>query len=109
MFSFTLEQLVDEVRKLAKENPDNNYNNGYQKAQCFYNKGECSNGTIGCLFGQAMKRLGVSDDQLNGFGSKPIRDILRENRVKHNENLFSWCEDVQMSQDDGLPWGKCVE
>lgn len=105
MFNFTLQKLIETVRELAKENP----NNAYIRSVCYYNKGECTNGTVGCIFGQAMRKLGVSEDELNKFGCKPISDIFRQNHIGYDPLFFTWCEMVQQSQDSGKEWGQCVK
>ena len=52
-----IDSLYDAVNKLIEENPDNLYN-GTIEDSCSYVAGKCSNGSIGCLIGQALDRIG---------------------------------------------------
>lgn len=108
----TIGQVIGEVRRLAKEAPDNKYErvdgvdidgNVYNKA-CFYDKGDCSDGTVGCIFGQAFTRLGLSVK-----GNMHIRSLLFSIGIESNSEEQVWCGHVQVTQDKGSTWREAVD
>jgi hypothetical protein len=109
MVDITVEQLVLEVRKLADENPEFIYSpgvdfNGDPNHNCLYNP---SNEQPGCIFGQAFINLGnpVPED-LEGVY---INDILDGFAIGTELEVRKWLQSVQINQDDGKPWGICIE
>ena len=48
-----LDELVAEVRSIASDRGEVTYPDG----PCFYDKGECSDGSVGCVFGQALDNI----------------------------------------------------
>ncbi len=104
---FTVEELVAKVREIAKSRPDTIYYGTEQG--CEYNAGLCSDGSIGCLFGQAMKELGETYLEYGGFIDSVLcrRDNL--NIAKHGDVKVSWCLKVQNNQDSGTDWGTCIK
>lgn len=110
MLPFTLENLIGEVRKLAQENPDNAYKcKDGRYVMCYYSKKTCTNGSIGCIFGQAMKRLGLDDNILATMENNTIMEIIPKYYPEHNRRLAIWCREVQSAQDFGWIWSKCIE
>ena len=109
MFSFTINQLIETVRELAKEDPDNIYKNLNNQVLCFYNKGNCLNGTIGCIFGQAFRKLGIDDTTLNNFEYKSIAEIISHNFPNCDRKLVMWCREVQSHQDKGYSWSESIK
>ena len=59
--NFTIDQLIDEVKKLAIEKPDFIYPS--INGSCFYGKSATSE-TEGCIFGQAIFRLQPESKEL---------------------------------------------
>lgn len=110
----TVDQIIDEVRKLASEHPATVYPGIGDKNSCFYDKPDCGPGT-GCIFGQAMQRLGVSLDDLAGLqneaqdGSKYIRVVMDRHSIEYTSVEGSWCMQVQQNQDVGRAWAMCVK
>jgi hypothetical protein len=112
----TIEQLILEVRRLAKESPENKYTPELADETaslikaCFYNKGKCTNGAVGCIFGQAFRNLGspipLVYDNGNGAG---IKSIFAGLDITHpNQNLIEWCLEAQRNQDSSYTWEKCI-
>ncbi len=112
MSEITAAQVIDEVRKLAKESPGNIYK-GLPSAfmssgfACYYSTGENENGSVGCIFGQALKNLGLvitdNNDQVR------ITNLLVILGISHlNEFELDWCRTVQSRQDSGTEWGHAV-
>lgn len=101
----TVEELVSKVREIAKSRPNTVYTGTHRG--CEYNAGECSDGSIGCLFGQAMKELGVFYLDYTNY-----IDVILSNRLKiaePSDPKVMWCRKVQYCQDGGLDWGSSVE
>ncbi len=96
-----LDSLVAEVRKIAVERPDTIYCGG----PCYYDSGECNDGTVGCLLGQALDAIDwhiymVEEDTHIGA-------VLE--RQDYADSRTTWCRRVQEAQDNGGTWGYCVE
>lgn len=87
-----LNLLKTMVRKIAKERPDVKYGMP-ESGTCSYDEGVCSDGSVGCIFGQAAKLLG---EPL--YGSREITDYYDDD----------WCLLVQTYQDKGRSWGEAV-
>lgn len=116
-----LHKLEDEIIKLAEERPEHTY----EGAKVTKEAGGCSYvgtklgvvGGEGCIVGQALMRLGVSEDYLReieaGAGSLNAKELLsRGRRLFNTENNDSGTMRtillVQGNQDDGLTWGESV-
>ncbi len=97
-------EIIREVKRLAAESPDNVYNpNG---AGCSYTLGDNTNGSRGCIVGQALKALGVD---LAALREGIIEVCL--NRIPHEsdvDNGILWLAGVQGCQDSRNPWGEAV-
>lgn len=124
----TLYDLVKEVIKLAKKYPNNIYPNQFT---CEYSSGKCSNGTHGCLIGQALKKLGfdtkridkmveTSDDaagegDINSLLDGLLRPYVRtypSTSVSLNlkkQKYIRFLTTIQAKQDDHLTWGDALE
>lgn len=111
--------LMQEVRKLAEQFPDNRYgsSDGYDAtAMCFYTKGKCSNKTKGCIYGQVLSALGYKDRLTNidanysksGDSMPGIREVIRQFALDISEAEVDWHSYVQSAQDKGMAWGEAV-
>ena len=105
----TYEQLRDEVVRLCQTYPDAVYD--YKEeyyGNCYYTKG-CVNGldTEGCLFGQALCNLGLSEQVKERDSKKQwaiqnlLPDILDTSALNRD-----WMSNAQEHQDVGTPWGQ---
>jgi hypothetical protein len=96
-------QLIAKVRELAKERPSNKYLN----KPCFYLKGNCSDNTIGCIFGQALVALGYSFVE---SGAMNI-DVLLQKKFDFALTLKQrvWICRVQVNQDADKTWAQSVQ
>lgn len=102
----TVNDVIAEVRKLAAEKPDNTYTRPGGK-QCCYDAGVCTDGSVGCIFGQALARLGHP-----ASGTYTINSILfnREQLgLARDRPAGLWCSYVQDWQDEGFTWARAVE
>lgn len=110
MSKITIEQIISEVRRLAKQWPDNIYKkpstDGTFQGMCSYDKGACEpSGEIGCIFGQAFRNLGM---ELTG--SHSIDEVLTNQLdIEASHPLMNWCKLAQSQQDDERPWEECIE
>lgn len=108
-----VQDLIKTVRQLAQNNPDNTYEEYHDEGKlraCSYTKGECSNGTLGCIMGQAILALDPSYD----FADKDQASIYN---LIHEQLLLDprpcnkdseWLSLVQDSQDDSETWSNAV-
>lgn len=111
----TFAQVKAEVERLAKEKPDNVYSNGRGGSSlCMYTQGTCQDGSVGCIFGQAFRNLGINpaliakldEDALNAAAALHFLNITRLPPSGHVAE--NWVTAVQNSQDAGDPWGDAV-
>lgn len=98
--------LVKVVRELAQNAPDNKYNRG-DNVYCSFNKGLCTNGTVGCIIGQGLRKLEMKADDKRGLSKIMIEDFVCVDNRPGNELL--WCDLVQFEQDCGSTWSKAVK
>lgn len=119
----TTENLISEVRKLAKEQPDFVYpktkeavkdeeNGESNTLTCFYRSDEHH---VACIFGQAFKRMGIeAPKEWEGksiFALQNPRAAQLVTRLPITDATFTqmkWCNEVQRNQDGGKRWGDCV-
>lgn len=131
-----VEKIVAKVREIAAARPDTVYGTYPDGTGCLYTLGICSDGSCGCLFGQAIKEVDpkayamIADLEIVDLGGTgTIRDIIVGNKFdmffdedvdpdSDDSNLvamLNWCERVQMLQDGNLmqnrprkPWGEAI-
>lgn len=112
--------IIAEVRKVVKERPDVYYN---PDGICKYSSGACSDGSIGCIFGQVFTNLGIDAKKFDEYptpegisptiyGGKtyvPGIDCILRHEFNCEEILeLEWCGTVQNGQDGGLSWKEAV-
>lgn len=109
--------IIAEVRKIVKERPDVYYN---PDGMCKYSEGVCSDGSIGCIFGQAFTNLGINAKKFDqypvpegmlNYGKNYIPGI--DHILRHEFNCedileLEWCGTVQNGQDGNLSWKEAV-
>lgn len=109
----TVEQVVTSVRALVQASPGFCYPAGADSGryQCVYTPYP-SEGETGCIFGQALHDLGVSQHVLQGFdrsGGTPIKVVFDMLKLPcDSPELIPWCVHVQILQDHGSAWSRCV-
>ncbi len=102
---FTIEALIDEVKKLATEHPDNIYIMPEETVTCMYNDGTCTDGSIGCIFGQAIKRL---DPEIK-IVETGIADLLKNHlKITMTDQQLLWCRMFQIKQDSRKTWSEAL-
>lgn len=103
-------QMIEEVRKIASENPEFVYGDAITSCSYF---GRTIGDTSGqcCIIGQAFKNLGVNTEKLfsaEGRGDSPtfrmaVEEKLVDISVDHRREL-NWLDSVQRGQDSGWSW-----
>lgn len=116
----TTKDVADEVRKIAAKRPDFNYRTQPMQAperrgsMCSYlsasrnvHEGE------GCIVGQALSKLGFTEDQLRiveGKSASGAMDGLKVSPApEHDVSYRAWVNSVQNAQDSSYTWGDSVE
>lgn len=97
----TATELIAKIRELATERPNNKYVPEMDDASCSYATGHCTDGSVGCIFGQAFAALGHPIS-----GVETIDDICRIYGVEATDAELRWMTDAQFMQDAGHAWGK---
>lgn len=105
-----VDKLIALVRGMATERPDNVYlpgaNRGEPDFSCSYDDGECSDGTVGCIFGQALDQMGFDlSDVSEGVR---VSEAMRQLGITFKSCHELWCDRVQENQDKGTNWGLAV-
>lgn len=108
----TIEDVVSEVRRLAKEFPKCMYTApGCTKPEpgqlCSNVDGKCSNGTKGCIIGQAFRNLGIKIPDLHDKSGAPSL-CGKVFGLEENVDIVMWLAKVQRSQDAGKTWAYAV-
>lgn len=108
-----LDSLVAAVRKLAQDAPANRYTRAVNDRVCSYDRGSCTNGSIGCLIGQALHVLDYRTDGVTGGIRSVVRVLLgvpyEESTSRSTVSAVHWLDVVQMNQDRGDTWSHCIE
>jgi hypothetical protein len=112
-----IDQLADKVRELAIARPETVYRPAptgqtSPAAHCSYLGGTCSDGTLGCLVGQALLAVGFTVEQLRSvdlFGIEEALDKLHPFELTdHQYQQVRWLESVQNAQDNGYAWREAI-
>lgn len=104
----TFKKFKAEILKLVKRSPDNVYDSGEGHGACYYHKGKCTDGSRGCIMGQALKACGVSDYALKGLGVETINVVCTTEEVGYSEREVDWLSCLQGAQDTYKTWGSAL-
>jgi hypothetical protein len=100
--------LIRTVRELAAEKPDFFYKT--KDGACLYTPNDEQ---PGCIFGQALLRMGYTKEELSKLDEDNGLDIIEALKVLDIRSLtneeLQWCSDVQQLQDFGDNWRKVIE
>jgi hypothetical protein len=117
---FTVFDVVSKVREIVAANPSfiyqKNGSTGCSTGSCDY----VHEGKADCLMAQALHALGVPLAFLSKCEGSLIRNVLQElglvpfgsatnDEEARRWEAADWLHYVQCCQDDGMPWGECVE
>lgn len=100
-------ELVRKTYKMCVDNADVVYHKpDPSTSKCYYTKGECDNGEVGCIFGQILKNeAGFDLDEYDKY-STGISYIL--DPIEYPYEVLQWCQNIQIGQDNGLSWGDAL-
>lgn len=110
MWDFTEEDFISTVIDLVVKNPDFVYQKPEGMGGCCYLQVDDK---PGCLFGQALLKLGVSKNFLYDCdpysdGDNPdIRQMLAAN-TNFSDKTVDLCSSLQDNQDCGISWKKSL-
>lgn len=113
---FTASELIIEIRDLAQLFPDFIYTEQEgSRDECSYLGAAIGHRTgKACIVGQALTRLGVTDEVLEGVEEVPASTAVRiasgdtwPDRQSVRRQLC-WMDEVQSNQDEGCAWGDAV-
>lgn len=107
----TGEDLLEIVIDYMKKSPDNVYGKVHpDDPGCFYTKGECSNGSIGCVFGQVLTMLGFPMKMFDdGTNSPNIHTVCNSLGILSKGETVAKLVKIQQRQDKLFPWGECIK
>jgi hypothetical protein len=93
--------LIAEVRRLAAERGDVRY----LPEHCRYTEGSCSDGSCGCVIGQALLNIGVPQArlaELDGGGGCGVGELFEAGwfDVSEASEACEWLRSVQNFQDE---------
>jgi hypothetical protein len=112
-----IDNLVGKVRELASARPDNVYRAGPSgqsspPTKCTYLGGTCTDGTVGCLVGQALLAIGYTAEQLQPVDQLGIEEAIEKmlpcELTDDEYDKVRWLESAQNAQDNGSPWKEAV-
>lgn len=118
MYDFTVKDVVREVRRLAEEKPDFVYTEqegcDNNLGACYYASADGQGNGAGCIVGQALGRLGVSQkalEDLDGVEGAAVFTVLPTiiPVAPDDGGMLNWLSDVQTGQDIGYQWGTAVK
>lgn len=97
------DRLFGVVRRKINESPNVVYNRPEGGIMCQYDSGVCSDGSVGCIWGQAFRELGLVDDlHLN----QSLVTYFDLHDIPVDRLSLAWAAAVQAGQDRGLSWGQ---
>lgn len=104
--------IIQEVRRLADEFPDCVYTPvksgvGNVECSCSNTYGQCSNGTVGCIIGQAVKSVGYEIP--TDYEDTDVCTLLDRLGIDYENEELAFLEYVQGEQDQSRSWGESIK
>ena len=105
------EAVIEEVRRLAAEDPNKIYQrssqlHGRDVPQCFYRP--TPEEPDGCIMGQAFRNLGFLGIDLPIYDGMGVDSFFDVNIMTEDNHPVAWLVHVQNEQDMGQTWEKAV-
>ena len=104
----TEQDIINEVRRLAADNPDYIYvnPNGSEFSQCVY----IHDGKGSCIVGRALVNNGFDPEKVAQYEGATADEMLVVLGIKEAIDFGQvWLDRVQALQDNGTPWADAVE
>lgn len=99
--------VVNEIRKVAAEQPDFIYNDG-SADQCLYTQ-NADGSPGGCIVGRALMRLDVEEEALVKNDGQLASHVLSELGISGDSLVIHWIDEAQDAQDSGKTWAQAVQ
>lgn len=100
--------VVNEIRKVAAEQPDFIYNGDTFPIECLYTK-NADGSPGGCIVGRALMRLNVEEEVLVKNDGRGASGVLSELGIGGDIFVMHWINEVQEIQDSGKTWAEAVQ
>lgn len=107
----TIENIENEIRRIAAENPEYVYDEGDAAAwgqRCYYVRNGCGS----CIVGRALANLGVPIERLEEADSRNGSGVRASTLLTEltGKSLVAarWVQYVQDRQDKGVAWREAV-
>ncbi|AWN04028.1 hypothetical protein PBI_PEREGRIN_203 [Rhodococcus phage Peregrin] len=99
--------LIEEVRNIADEFPDERYYGEIPTGE--YDAGYYIRyGRVSCLLAQALGELGLSEDELGKFENKKVSKIVKTLFKKYTMTDLLWLDTVQRKHDTNHSYAEAV-
>ena len=102
----TVATVLATVKRIATDRPNVTYRTFGDGRRCFYNHGQCSDMSVGCIFGQAFRELGID---VVGCEGDNIADVVSQKQIAGSADDLQMCSDIQNAQDMGHSWGEALK
>lgn len=104
------QEIVRKAYALCVANCDNVYTPEDPVAGCKYTRGKCSNGSVGCIFGQILPHDEFDLERYDDEAVKlpGIETVLRDKLPEMPIAAIRWCSQLQGSQDIERSWGDAL-
>ena len=106
--TITEQDIINEVRRLAADNPDYIYVSpgGSEYSSCVY----IHDGKGSCIVGRALVNNGFDPEKVSQHEGLTADEMLVALGIKEETDFEQvWLDRVQTLQDSGTPWADAVE
>lgn len=101
----TAAEVIAKARELAAARPKHVYLTPSESdSVCSYYRDRSGEPGQGCLFGQALALLDITDPK----EGESIFSVLLDHGIPCSDSDSEWLTAVQSSQDGGDPWGEAI-
>lgn len=108
MSNVTEQDIINEVLRLAAENPDYIYTipGGDEHSSCVY----IHDGNGSCIVGRALVNNGFDPEKVAQYEGVTADEMLVALDIKEETDFDqTWLDRVQTEQDSGTPWAEAVD
>lgn len=87
------------TRELIESSPSNKY-----MGDCSYSRGECTDGSVGCVIGQAILKVNPDFDEWSKIEGHNLYGVGKALGIEDMDIYVEFLLSVQRLQDKGLSW-----